>query len=228
MTHPPVVHHHQMKSVVCQHNTSLTVHTQLNDVFVDPTLSLYHSLGDVCRVSCFPSYVRAHGLFFPGKLYILPSTNLLGCGQVANLRVGGIAVGGAGVQERFIEFQHFRPDRVHSTVFTKVASTIVSTSVQQSREVDVSIDIDYQFSSGDVLGFYYPDSVNFIGVYYVTAPVNHPVLTSLVSSPTSNVVTITNPAVMSIPVYMTLSGELSHLVLIYIHCFTSVLLYISQ
>ena len=169
----------------------------------------------MCRVSCFPSGVLAHGRFLPGKQYILPSTNLSGCGRVVSLRVTGIAVGGAGVQERFIEFQHFRPDRVHSTVFTKVASTVVSTSVQQSRQVAVSIDVDYQFSSGDVLGFYYPDSVNHIGVYYVTAPVNHPVLTSMISSPTSNVVTMTDPTVMSMPVYMSLSGELSHLVLLH-------------
>ena len=169
----------------------------------------------MCRVSCFPSDVLAHGIFTSGKQYILPSTNLSGCGQVASLHVGGIARGGAGVQERFIEFQHFRPDRVHSTVFTKVASTVVSTSVQQSREVIVSIDINYQFSSGDVLGFYYPDSVNHIGVYYVTAPANHPVLTSMVRSPTSNVVTMTDPAVMSMPVYMSLSGESSHLVLLH-------------
>ena len=169
----------------------------------------------MCRVSCFPSDGLAHGVFPHSKQYILPSTNLSGCGQVASLYVVGLAIGGDGVQERFIEFQHFRPDRVHTTVFTKVASTVVSTSMQRWRQVALSIDVNYQFSSGDVLGFYYPDSVNHIGVYYVTAPANHPVLTSMVSSPTSIVVTMTDPAVMSMPVYMSLSGESSHLVLLH-------------
>ena len=169
----------------------------------------------MCRVPSFPTGGLAHGIFTSVKQYILPSTNLSGCGQVASLHVTGIAIGGAGVQERFLEFQHFRPDRVHSTVFTKVASTVISTSVQRSRQVALSINVNFQFSSGDVLGFYYPNSINHIGVYYVTADVSHPVLTSMVSSPTSNVVTMTDPAVMSMPVYMSLSGESSHLVLLH-------------
>ena len=125
----------------------------------------------------------------------------------------GIARGGDGAQ-RLLEFQHFRPDRVHSTVFTKVASTIVAASGLQLRGVIASIDVNFQFSSGDVLGFYYPDCYNRLGVYYVTTDVSHPVLTSMISSPTSNVVTMTDPPVMRMPLHVTLSGELSHLVLL--------------
>ena len=168
----------------------------------------------MCRAPSFPTGGSAHGLFLPGKQYILPSTNLSGCGQVASLHVTGQARGGDGAL-RLLEFQHFRPDRVHSTVFTKVASTVVSASGLQLRQVALSIDVSFQFSSGDVLGFYYPDCYNRIGVFYVTTDVSHPVLASLVSSPTSNVVTMTDPAVMRMPIKMSLSGESSHLVLLH-------------
>ena len=126
----------------------------------------------------------------------------------------GQASGGDGAL-RLLEFQHFRPDRVHSTVFTKVASTVVSASGLQLRGVALSIDVSFQFSSGDVLGFYYPDCYNRIEVLYVTTDVSHPVLVSVVSTPTSNVVTMTDPAVIRMPIKMSLSGESSHLVLLH-------------
>ena len=169
----------------------------------------------MCRVPSFPSDGLAHGVFPPGRQYILLSTNLSGCGQVARVSMRGLAQGGDGVQERFIEFQHFRPDRVHTTVFTKVASTVVSDRIPSQWIRSASFDLNFQLSSEDVLGFYYPDTGNYFGVYCRTSDATHSVLTSVVDSPTSNVVTMTDPVMMNDPLALTLSGESSHLVLLH-------------
>ena len=175
----------------------------------------------MCQVPTFQniglSGVSAHGVFPPGKQYILLSTNLSGCGQVASMRMSGVARGGDGVQERFLEFQHFRPDRVHTTVFTKVASTVVSARVPSQVISFVSLNLNFQFSSEDVLGFFYPDTANYFGIYCRTSDATHSVLTSVVDSPTSNVVTMTDPVMMNDPLALTLSGESSrdHLVLLH-------------
>ena len=169
----------------------------------------------MCRVPSFPSDGPAHGVFPSGKQYILPSTNLSGCGQVARVSMRGLAQGGSGFQDRFLEFQHFRPDRVHTTVFTKVASTVVSDRILLQVQSSVSFDLNFQFSSEDVLGFYYPDTANYFGIYCRTPDATHSVLTSVVDSPTSNVVTMTDPVMMNDPLDLTLLGESSHLVLLH-------------
>ena len=173
----------------------------------------------MCQVPTFRniglSGVLAHGVFSPGKQYIIPSTNLSGCGQVAYVRMDGIAKGGNGSQDRFLEFQHFRPDRVHSTVFTKVASTVVSARVWSQWIQSASFDLNFQFSSEDVLGFYYPDTANYFGIYCRTSDATHSVLTSVVDAPTSNVVTMTDPVMLNDPLALTLSGELCHLRLLH-------------
>ena len=168
----------------------------------------------MCRVPSFPTGVLAHGVFSPGKQYIIPSTNLSGCGRVVRVRMEGLAQGGSGLQDRFLEFQHFRPDRVHSTVFTKVASTVVSARVWSQWIQSASFDLNFQFSSEDVLGFYYPYTASYFGIYCRTSDATHSVLTSVVDAPTSNVVTMTDPVMVNDPLGLTLSGESFHLVLL--------------
>ena len=193
-------------------------------LIIDTVSCLYHfpnhiaNVG-VCQVPTFrnigPGGVPAHGVFSPGKQYIIPSTKLSGCGGVVRVRMSGLAQGGNGSQDRFLEFQHFRPDRVHSTVFTKVASTVVSARVPQQVISYVSFDLNFQFSSEGVLGFYYPDTANYFGIYCRTSDATHSVLTSVVDAPTSNVVTMTDPVMLNDPLALTLLGELSHFVLIH-------------
>ena len=66
----------------------------------------------------------------------------------------GSGGGGNGNSDRIMELQLFRPDPTRSTVFTKVTSSIVTTSVDQIVCTHTFTSIGFTFSPGDVLGFY--------------------------------------------------------------------------
>ena len=124
----------------------------------------------------------------------------------------GAGGGGGGTRDRIIELQLFRPDPTRSTVFTKVTSSVVTTSVAHSVRTHTFTSIGFTFSPGDVLGFYYPNTVDFLRVYYTTSFNTHSVLTSA-NSPTASVVTLI-ATVTSVPL-MSVSGELSYLMLVH-------------
>ena len=148
--------------------------------------------------------------------------NFTGCGVITDWTIEGSGGGGNGTRNRIIELQLFRPDPTRSTVFTKVTSSVVTTSVpfiQLSTHTFTSI--GFTFSPGDVLGFHYPNTVDFLDVRHTNSFSTHSVLTSLVNSPTASVVTLT-ATVPSVPL-MSVSGELSypmlvHSVLYSLHC----------
>ena len=138
--------------------------------------------------------------------------NFTGCGVITDWAIVG-AGGGSNASDRIIELQLFRPDPTRSTVFTEVTSSTVTTSVDQVIRTYTFTSIGFTFSPGDVLGFYYPNTVNFLEVHRTTSFSTHSVLTSLVNSPTANVVNLTSN-LTSVPL-MSVSGELSYLMLVH-------------
>ena len=161
----------------------------------------------------------ARGAFPPGIQYISSTHNFSGCGEIRGLTLRGIAQGQDGRQNRYLELQLFRPDNVQSSVFTRVTSTVVTaTSLQLQWVTSISLNFgpnEFRFFPGDALGFYYPNTVNYLGIYRTTSYDTHSVLTSMVNSPTSDVVTITASPVMSVPLFMSVSGKLYYEAIIY-------------
>ena len=122
--------------------------------------------------------------------------------------------GGGGLLNRVIELQLFRPDPTRSTVFTKVTSIVTSTSIHQSPCTHTFTSIGFTFSPGDVLGFYYPNTVDFLGISGTASFSTHSVLTSA-NSPTASVVILTTTTVPPGVPLMSVSGELSYLMLVH-------------
>ena len=129
-----------------------------------------------------------------------------GCGVITDWTVVGFGGGRGSARDRIIELQLFRPDPTRSTVFTEVTSSVVTTNVDQIVRTHTFTSIGFTFSPGDVLGFYYPNTVNFLEVHHTTSFSTHSVLTSA-NSPTASTVTLT-ATVTSVPL-MSVSGELS-------------------
>ena len=134
--------------------------------------------------------------------------NFTGCGEITDWTIVG--AGGSGKSDRIIELQLFRPDPTRSTVFTKVTSSVVTTSINQQQDTNTFTSIGFTFSPGDVLGFYYPNTVDFLEVRRTNSFSTHSVLTSA-NSPTASVVALT-ATIAGVPL-MSLSGELSYLML---------------
>ena len=154
------------------------------------------------------------GGFLSNTQYIIPTMNFTGCGVIADWTIVGSGIGSLGERNRIIELQLFRPDPTRSTVFTKVTSSVVTTSVRHNQlSTHTFTSIGFTFSPGDVLGFYYPNTGNdFLEVHHTNSFNTHSVLTSA-NSPTASVVTLT-ATVTSVPL-MSVSGELSYLMLVY-------------
>ena len=144
--------------------------------------------------------------------------NFTGCGVITDWTIEGIGTGGVGNISRMIELQLFRPDPTRSTVFTKVTSSVVTTSVPFNQPSTYTFtSIGFTFSPGDVLGFYYPNNMEgFLQVHHTNSFSTHSVLTSA-NSPTASVVTATAPngAPGSHVPLMSVSGELSYLMLVH-------------
>ena len=139
--------------------------------------------------------------------------NFTGFGVITDWTIVGAGAGGGGASDRIIELQLFRPDPTRSTVFTKVTSSVVTTSVDHILRTHTFTSIGFTFSPGDVLGFYYPNTGNdFLEVHRTSTFSTHSVLTSA-NSPTASVVTLT-ATVTSVPL-MSVSGELSYLMLVH-------------
>ena len=153
-----------------------------------------------------------------------------GCGVITNWTLFGAGGGGGGNISRTIELQLFRPDPTRSTVFTKVTSSVVTTTNLQDRpSTHTFTSIGFTFSPGDVLGFYYPNTVAFLEVRRTASFGTHSVLTSSVNSPTASVVTL-NVTTPGVPL-MSVSGELSYLILVHsvlysYHCVCGYLLWV--
>ena len=144
--------------------------------------------------------------------------NFTGCGDITDWTIVGAGgspdkKGGGGLRNRVIELQLFRPDPTQSTVFTKVTSSVTSTSIRQSPCTHTFTSIGFTFSPGDVLGFYYPTTVDFLEISDTASFSTHSVLTSSVSSTTASVVTLTT-TVTRVPL-MSVSGELFYLMLVH-------------
>ena len=139
--------------------------------------------------------------------------NFSGCGVITDWTIVGAGAGvGGNARDRIIELQLFRPDPTRSTVFTKVTSSTVTTSVDHFVHTHTFTSIGFTFSPGDVLGFYYPNNMDFLEVHHTSTFSTHSVLTST-NSPTASVVTLT-ATVTSVPL-MSVSGELSYLMLVH-------------
>ena len=138
--------------------------------------------------------------------------NFTGCGVITDWTIVGAGGGGRGNQDRVIELQLFRPDPTRSTVFTKVTSSTVTTGINQQMmdtHTVIFTSIGFTFSPGDVLGFYYPSTRDFLEVLHTNSFSTHSVLTSLVNSPTDSTVTLA-AAVTNVPL-MSVAGKLSYL-----------------
>ena len=138
--------------------------------------------------------------------------NFSGCGEITDWTIVGAGAGVGGTSDRIIELQLFRPDPTRSTVFTKVTSSVVTTTVNQFARTHTFTSIGFTFSPGDVLGFYYPNTGGFLEVWHTGSFSTHSVLTSA-NSPTASVVTL-NATVTRVPL-MSVSGELSYLMLVH-------------
>ena len=138
--------------------------------------------------------------------------NFTGCGEITDWTIVGVGAGGSGTRDRVIELQLFRPDPTRSTVFTEVTSSVVTTHIDQVVRTHTFTSIGFTFSPGDVLGFYYPNNVDFFNVHHTNSFSTHSVLTSA-NSPTASVVTLT-ATVTGVPL-MSVSGELSYLMLVH-------------
>ena len=163
---------------------------------------------DICQV---PSFPPPGGTDFGGFLsniqYIIPTMNFSGCGVITDWTIVGAGAGAGGTRDRIIELQLFRPDPTRSTVFTKVTSSVVTTRINQMVRTHTFTSIGFTFSPGDVLGFYYPNTVDFFEVHRTNSFSTHSVLTSA-NSPTASVVTLT-ATTKDVPL-MSVSGEFSH------------------
>ena len=167
-------------------------------------LSFLLAIG-TCEVPSFPPLGGTDFGGFLSKIqYIIPTMNFSGCGEITDWSVVGAGGGGGGTRDRIIELQLFHPDPTRSTVFTKVTSSIVTTNVDQVARTHTFTSIGFTFSPGDVLGFYYPNTVDFLEVRRTNSFSTHSVLTSR-NSPTASVVTLT-ATVTSVPL-MSVSGE---------------------
>ena len=139
--------------------------------------------------------------------------NFTGCGVITDWTIVGAGDVSGGNRDRIIELQLFRPDPTRSTVFTEVTSSVVTTNVDQVIRAHTFSSIGFTFSPGDVLGFYYPNTGNgFLEVRRTNSFSTHFVLTSA-NSPTASVVTLT--ATTTIVPLMSVSGELSYLMLVH-------------
>ena len=127
-----------------------------------------------------------------------------GFGVITDWTVVGAGSGVGGARDRILELQLFRPHPTRSTVFTKVTSSVVTTRVDRIVRTHTFTSIGFTFSPGDVLGFYYPNTVDFLEVRHTNSFNTHSVLTSA-NSPTASVVTLT-ATVTSVPL-MSVSGE---------------------
>ena len=124
----------------------------------------------------------------------------------------GIGKGNSGAQERPLEIQLFRPSKVQPGVFSKISSTAVTaTRLQLDGVTSVTVSLGFTFSPGDVLGVYHPNPDNYLGLYYQTSRDSQVLVTSQVNAPTSDVVTITGAAEMTVPIGVTLSSELFYI-----------------
>jgi ephrin-B len=149
--------------------------------------------GDTCEPPAFPPRGSTDSGTFPSNnQYIIPTMNFSGCGVVTDWTVVGNG-GGTGTSNKILELQLFRPDRTQSFVFTKVTSSVVTTNVNQQIATHTFTGIDFTFSPGDVLGFYYPNPGDFLEVRRTNSFSTHFVLSSA-SSPTASVVTIVSTA----------------------------------
>ena len=167
---------------------------------------------DVCKAPLFPNGGLAQGVLPAGLQYILTSANFSGCGEVVNWRMRGIGKGNSGAQERPLEIQLFRPSKVQPGVFSKISSTAVTaTRLQLDWVTSVTVSLGFTFSPGDVLGVYHPNPDNYLGLYYQTSRDSQVLVTSLVNAPTSDIVTITGAAEMTVPIGVTLSSELFYI-----------------
>ena len=130
--------------------------------------------------------------------------NFTGCGEITDWTIVGGGGGSNGERNSTIELQLFRPDPTRSTVFTKVTSSVVTTFINQQIRTHTFTSIGFTFSPGDVLGFYYPNTVDFLEVHRTTSFSTHSVLTSA-NSPTDSTVTLT-ATTTNVPL-MSVSGE---------------------
>ena len=167
-----------------------------------------------CEVPSFPLAGSTDGGYFNDNTqYIIPTMNFTGYGVITNWTIEGAGGGGPGRRKRIIELQLFRPDPTQSTVFTKVTSSVVTTTARNNElSTHTFKSIGFTFSPGDVLGFYYPNHMGGFLVRHTNSFSTHSVLTSR-NSPTASVVTLT-ATVTSVPL-MSVSGELSHLMLVH-------------
>ena len=141
--------------------------------------------------------------------------NFTGCGVITDWTIVGAGAGGGsnGNIDRVIELQLFRPDPTRSTVFTKVTSSVVTTSIRNIAVLTHTFtSIGFTFSHGDVLGFYYPNTGDWFEVHHTTSFSTHSVLTSI-NSPIASVATL-RATTTGVPL-MSVAGELSYLMLVH-------------
>ena len=135
--------------------------------------------------------------------------NFAGCGVITDWAI--VAVGRGRISaDRTIELQLFRPDPTRSTVFTKVSSIVVHTTHEERTMTSTHTftSIGFTFSPGDVMGYYYPNTKDFLAVHRTTSFSTHSVLTLTLSiSTTTNILTLISDRT-EIPL-MSVSGELS-------------------
>ena len=170
---------------------------------------------DTCQVPSAPPLNSTDFGFFAKLQYIIPTINFSGCGEITDWTIVGAGRGGGGTRERTIELQLFRPDPTRSTVFTEVNSAVLTTNVNQGWNTHTFTPIGFTFSPGDVLGFYYPNTVDFLVVRRTSSFSTHSVLTSTIT-PGGNVVTataLTGAFSLYVPL-MFVSSELSYLMLV--------------
>ena len=143
--------------------------------------------------------------------------NFTGCGEITNWTIVGVGAGiNSGTRERTIELQLFRPDPTRSTVFTEVTGSATVARANQQQGTHTFTSIGFTFSPGDVLGFYYPNTGDYLEVYLTKPFSTHSVLTSA-TTPGDNVVTATalnGTSSLYVPL-MSVSGELPYLMLVH-------------
>ena len=176
----------------------------------------YYAIG-TCEAPSFPPAGSTDGGGFLFNIqYIIPTMNFTGCGEITDWTIVGVGGGGFGDIDRTMELQLFRPDPTQSTVFTKVTSSVVTTNFPHNQLLTHTFtSIEFTFSPGDVLGFYYEfTNVAFLEVRRTNSFGTHSVLSSI-NSPTASVVTLTATAT-GFPL-MSVSGELSHFMFNIVH-----------
>ena len=135
-----------------------------------------------------------------------------GCGVVRNWTVVATGRGGNGNSpgDKMLELQLFHPDSTHSTVFTKVTSSAVITNVRTGEATHTFTGIDFTFSSGDIPGFYFPSTGEYLQVQLTLTRRPHFVQVKT-NPPPGSIVTVVPQALTWVPL-MSVASELSNIV----------------